>query len=74
MESNEKNKSANASGTTKKNIGVKVDEKLWRNFRAQAISQGKTAGELLDELIAEYVGRSRSGISFNESPDQNGKV
>jgi len=74
MESNEKKKWADAAETTKKNIGVKVDEKLWRNFRALAISQGKTAGELLDELMVEYVGRSRSGISFNEPSDQNGKV
>jgi hypothetical protein len=46
MEPDEKKKSADAGGTTKKNIGVKVDEKLWRNFRALAISQRKTAGEL----------------------------
>jgi len=46
------------SGGKKKNIGVKVDEGIWRQFRALAISQGKTAGDLLDELMMEYVSKS----------------
>ena len=59
MEPNEKKKSTGAGGTTKKNIGVKVDEQIWRQFRALAISQGKTAGDLLDKLMAEYVSKYR---------------
>jgi hypothetical protein len=46
--------------TKKKNIGVKVDEAIWRQFRSLAIAQGKTAGDLLDDLMAEYVAKSRS--------------
>jgi hypothetical protein len=61
---------ANPTGSIKKNIGVKVDEKVWRQFRALAISQGKTAGDLLDELMAEYVAKCRLDISFTELSDQ----
>ena len=69
MEPNEKKKSADATGSKKKNIGVKVDEGIWRQFRALAISQGKTAGDLLDKLMAEYVSKYRSEISFDKSLD-----
>ena len=37
---------------------------LWaRQFRALAISQGENAVDLLDELMAEYVAKSRSDTS-----------
>lgn len=70
MELNEKKKSTDVGGANKKNIGVKVDEQIWRQFRALAISQGKTAGELLDELMAEYVARFRSEPSSISSANR----
>jgi hypothetical protein len=71
MEVENEKKSADVSGASrKKTIGVKVDEQIWRQFRALAISQGKTAGELLDELMREYVGRSRFATPNDGSPDQ----
>jgi hypothetical protein len=39
----------------KKNIGVKVDDFLWRRLRALAIKQGRLSGELLDEAIEDYL-------------------
>jgi hypothetical protein len=60
METEKEKKVSDSSGTKKRNIGVKVDEAVWRQFRALAISQGKTAGDLLDELMGEYVAKSRT--------------
>lgn len=37
------------------NIGVAIDEKLWRRLRAHAIIEGKQAGDLLDEAIEGYL-------------------
>jgi hypothetical protein len=42
----------------KKNIGVKVDDLLWRRLRALAIKQGRLSGELLDEAIADYLAKN----------------
>lgn len=39
----------------KKNIGVKVDDQLWRHLRALALRQGRLTGELLDEAIEQYL-------------------
>jgi len=39
----------------RKNIGVMVDEQLWRNFRAHAIKEAKLSGVLLDEAIKEFL-------------------
>jgi hypothetical protein len=55
MESEKATGISPATSGGKKSIGVKVDEKIWRQFRALAISQGRTAGDLLDELMVEYV-------------------
>ncbi|MGO9377507.1 MAG: hypothetical protein ACLPN1_07285 [Dissulfurispiraceae bacterium] len=63
METGKESKDSDTSAGRKKNIGVKVDEMVWRQFRALAISQGKTAGDLLDQLMSEYVGKSRSDTS-----------
>ena len=60
MEEQKERRVSDTGSTKKKNIGVKVDERVWRQFRALAISQGKTAGDLLDELMTEYVEKSRS--------------
>jgi hypothetical protein len=62
METGKENKDSDTGAGRKKNIGVKVDEKIWRQFRSLAISQGKTAGDLLDELMAEYVSKSQSSV------------
>jgi hypothetical protein len=37
------------------NIGVAVNEKLWRHLKALAIRQAKPTGELLDRAIEEYL-------------------
>lgn len=60
MESERDNKVPDATAVKRKNIGVKVDEAVWRRFRALALAQGKTAGDLLDELMTEYVEKHRS--------------
>ncbi len=41
----------------KVNIGVKVDNQLWRRLRALAIRQGRRSGELLDGAIEGYLGQ-----------------
>ncbi len=51
------------STVKRKNIGVKVNERVWRQFRSLAVAQGKNAGDLLDELMSEYVAKSRSDAS-----------
>jgi len=60
METENQKKISDTSGGKKKPIGVKVNEAIWRQFRSLAIAQGRTAGDLLDELMAEYVAKSRS--------------
>jgi len=40
-----------------------VNEAIWRQFRSLAVAQGRNAGDLLDEIMAEYVEKSRSGDS-----------
>lgn len=38
------------------NISVRdLDPKLWRQFRAAALSEGVTAGQLLNRVIAEWL-------------------
>lgn len=39
------------------NIGVKVNQTLWRRLRALALRQGVNTGELLDKAIEDYVGK-----------------
>ena len=39
----------------RKQIGVHIDIRLWRKFRARALEQGVGAGLLLEELIREYL-------------------
>ena len=41
----------------KVNIGVKVDDRLWRRLRALAIRQGRLTGELLDAAIEGYLSK-----------------
>ena len=63
METAKENKDSGTSAVKKKNIGVKVNEAIWRQFRSLAVAQGRNAGDLLDEIMAEYVEKSRSGDS-----------
>lgn len=37
------------------NIGVTIQQDLWRELRALSIKQGRLTGELLDEAIEEYL-------------------
>ena len=37
------------------NIGVPIDEHLWRRIRALAVREGKLTGELLDQAISDYL-------------------
>lgn len=37
------------------NIGVPVNEQLWRGLRALAIKEGKLTGELLDKAIEKFI-------------------
>ncbi len=67
MEEEKEREISDTSGTKKKNIGVKVDERVWRQFRSLAIEQGKTAGDLLDELMTKYVAKFRSGAPHQDS-------
>ena len=62
METGKEKQDSDTGAGRKKNIGVKVDERIWRQFRALAISQGKNAGDLLDELMGDYVAKSRSDV------------
>jgi hypothetical protein len=63
MQIGKEKKDSGTGAARKRNIGVKVDEAVWRQFLALAISQGKAAGDLLDELMAEYVEKSLSSAS-----------
>jgi hypothetical protein len=46
-----------SQGGLKVNIGVKVDDQLWRRLRSLAIRQGRLTGELLDAAIEGYLGK-----------------
>jgi predicted transcriptional regulator len=39
----------------RKQIGVKLDSELWREMKILALRMDKTAGELLEEAIREYL-------------------
>jgi hypothetical protein len=60
METGRQNKSPDTGAAKKKNIGVKVNETTWRQFRSLAVAQGRNAGDLLDELMLEYIEKSRT--------------
>jgi hypothetical protein len=46
---------ASAAKEKRVNIGVPIDEQLWRRIRALAIREGKLTGELLDQAISDYL-------------------
>jgi hypothetical protein len=39
----------------RRQIGVKLDPELWREMKILALRMDKTAGELLEEAIREYL-------------------
>lgn len=47
--------------TIRKQIGIHVDVQLWRKFRSRALEQGVPAGELVEQLISDYLGVSEQG-------------
>lgn len=60
METGKENKDSDTGAPKRRNVGVKVNAMIWRQFRSLAVAQGRTAGDLLDELMKEYVVKSRS--------------
>ena len=43
----------------RRQIGVKLDSDLWRQVRILALEQDRTAGELLEEAMREYLERNK---------------
>jgi len=43
----------------RKQIGVKLDQDLWRRLKILALKQDRTAGELLEEAMGEYLNRHK---------------
>jgi hypothetical protein len=39
----------------RKQIGCKLDSELWREVKILALKQGRTAGELLEDAMREYL-------------------
>lgn len=45
-----------------------VDPDLWRAVRVEALKRKQAAGELLNEVLREWLKRARSGVSGPETP------
>jgi hypothetical protein len=45
----------------RKQIGVKLDVDLWREIRILALETDRTAGELLEEAMQEYLVKHKGG-------------
>jgi hypothetical protein len=45
----------------RKQIGVKLDVDLWREIRVLALETDRTAGELLEEAMQEYLVKHKGG-------------
>ncbi|RZB34869.1 MAG: hypothetical protein SRB1_00637 [Desulfobacteraceae bacterium Eth-SRB1] len=43
----------------RKQIGVKIDSALWTRMKITALEQGRTAGELLEDAMREYLKKKR---------------
>ena len=43
------------------NIGVKVNQALWRRLRALALRRGENTGVLLDQAVKEYLDKHEKG-------------
>lgn len=44
-------------------VGSLINKRLWQQLRAQALLEGRTAGEVLDEAISDYL---KKGKNFNQ--------
>jgi hypothetical protein len=52
---------AKSDAVKRVNIGVSVDDMIWRRLRGLAIREGKLTGELLDRAIADYLEKHEQG-------------
>jgi predicted transcriptional regulator len=52
-----KKKAKEEKPKTTKQLGVRVDKDQWRRFRSLAALKDRTAGDLLKEVLAEYLER-----------------
>jgi predicted transcriptional regulator len=43
----------------RRQIGVKLNSDLWREMRVLALQRDRTAGELLEEAMREYLEKQR---------------
>ncbi len=43
----------------RKQIGVKLNQDLWRELKILALQQDRTAGELLEDAMEEYLKRHK---------------
>ena len=50
-------KKAEEAKPERRQIGVKLDSELWREMKILALRMDKTAGELLEEAIREYLAK-----------------
>lgn len=58
-------------GYKPKQIGVKIDPALWKELRLLALKQDRTATELLEEAMKEYIKKHRDtpeGVSDRLTP------
>ena len=42
----------------RKQIGVKIDSELWREIKILALREGRTAGEILEDSLMDYLKRT----------------
>ena len=47
-------------GKITKQLGVQVNKEQWRKFRSLAVLQDRTAADLLEEAMAEYLEKHES--------------
>jgi hypothetical protein len=45
----------------RRQIGVKLDMDVWRDLKILALEKDRTAGELLEEAMREYLAKHRKG-------------
>ena len=50
-------KKAESGKPKRKQIGVKLDSALWQEMKILALKKDKTAGEVLEEAIREYLAK-----------------
>lgn len=50
---------ASAAKGDRATTGVLLDKQLWRRFKAQAMIEGKTTGELLEQVMSDYLDKHK---------------